>query len=71
MPVYSVGHGESKVSVAKNSGIDIFVDDRFENFVELNNAGVFTYLFDAPHNQRYNVGHRRIKSLKELNFSKL
>lgn len=66
MPVYSVGFGESKIEVAKKSGIDIFVDDRFENFVELNNAGICTYLFDAPHNQRYNVGYKRIKSLKDL-----
>jgi len=66
MPVYSVGFGKSKVQVAKESGIDIFVDDRYENFVELTNAGIFTYLYDAPHNQRYNVGHRRIKSLKEI-----
>ena len=66
MPVYSVGFGESKVDVAKESGIDIYVDDRYENFVELTNAGIFTYLFDAPHNQRYDVGFRRIFNLKDL-----
>jgi hypothetical protein len=65
-PVYSVGFGVSKIQVAIESGIDIFVDDRFENFVELNNAGVCTFLLDAPHNRRYNVGYKRIKSLKEL-----
>lgn len=67
-PVYSIGLGESKVKVAQESGIEIFVDDRYENFVELNNAGIFTYLFDAPHNWRYDVGYRRIKTLKELKF---
>lgn len=66
VPVYTVGLGKSKVEVAKESGIDIYVDDRFENFVELNNAGVCCYLFDAPHNQRYDVGYKRIKSLSEL-----
>jgi hypothetical protein len=65
-PVYSVGFGESKVDVARESGINIFVDDRYENFVELNNAGICTFLMDAPHNQRYDVGHKRIKHLKEL-----
>lgn len=65
-PVYSLGYGKSKVEVAIESGIDIFVDDRFDNFVELNNAGICTYLFDAPHNQRYDVGHKRIKSISEL-----
>jgi 5'(3')-deoxyribonucleotidase len=68
VPVYSIGLGESKVEVAKASGIDIYVDDRFENFVELNNAGICTYLFDASHNQRYNVGYKRVKSLNELPF---
>jgi 5'(3')-deoxyribonucleotidase len=66
MPVYSVGFGQSKVDVALESGIDIYVDDRFENFVELNNAGICCFLFDAPHNRRYNVGYKRIKSLIEL-----
>lgn len=68
MPVYSIGYGESKIEVAKKSGVEIFVDDRFENFVELNNAGICCYLFDALHNQRYDVGYKRIKSLSELKF---
>lgn len=65
-PVYSVGHNESKVEIARKSGIEIFVDDRYENFVELNKAGVCTFLYDAPHNQRYDVGYKRIRSLSEL-----
>lgn len=65
-PVYSVGFGVSKIEVAKESGIDWFVDDRYENFVELNNAGICCYLLTAPHNMRYNVGHKRLNSLKEL-----
>lgn len=64
--VYIVPFGASKVEVAKQSGIDIFVDDNFGNFVELNKAGVCTYLLDAPHNHRYEVGYKRIKTLKEL-----
>lgn len=67
-PVYSIGYGESKVEFAKSSGIDIFVDDRWENFTELNKAGVCCYLFDAPHNSRYDVGYKRIKSLSELPY---
>lgn len=65
-PVISVPFGASKVEMARQAGIEVFVDDRFENFVELNNAGICCYLFDSPHNQRYNVGNRRIKSPKEL-----
>lgn len=66
VPVYSVGLNESKVKVAKESGVDIFVDDRYENFVELNRAGVCCFLMDAPHNRRYDVGFKRIKSLNDL-----
>lgn len=65
-PVYTVGHGKSKVDIAKESGIDIFVDDRYENFVELNNAGICTFLMDAPHNRRYDVGYKRILKLTDL-----
>lgn len=65
-PVVCVGVGQSKVEALKEMGVDIFVDDRYDNFVELNNAGICTYLFDACHNQRHNVGYKRIKSLKEL-----
>lgn len=66
VPIYTVPVGTSKVEVIKGSELDIFVDDRFENFTELNNAGICTYLFNAAHNQRYNVGYKRIYSLKEL-----
>jgi len=69
-PVYTVGHDQSKIDVAKQSGIEIFVDDRYENFIELNNAGICTYLFDCSHNRRYDVGTRRIKELKDLPWFK-
>lgn len=65
-PVITVPVGTSKIDAIKNAGVEIFVDDRYENFVELNNAGICTFLYDAPHNQRYNVGHKRIYNLKEL-----
>lgn len=64
--VYSIPFNTSKVDVIKESGVEIFVDDRFDNFVEINNAGICCYLFDAKHNQRYNVGSKRIFNLNEL-----
>lgn len=64
-PVYTVSG--SKVEAAIESGVDWFVDDRYDNFVELNKAGVCTFLFSRPHNIRYNVGFRRIDSLTQLN----
>lgn len=65
-PLYCVGNGESKIDIARKSGIDIMVDDSITNFLELTNAGIFTYLYDAYYNKKYQVGHRRIYSLKEL-----
>lgn len=65
-PVITVPVGKSKVEVLKEAGVDVFVDDRYENYEELNRQGVCCFLFDAPHNQRYEVGFKRIKSLTEL-----
>ena len=65
-PVYTVKPNTSKVEIAREAGLDIFVDDNYKNFVEMNNGGICTYLYDAPHNRRYDVGHKRIYSLKEL-----
>ena len=65
-PLYCIGVGESKEEVALKSGVEIFVDDNFENFRCLNAAGVSTYLMDTSYNRYYNVGYKRIKSLKEI-----
>ena len=66
VPVYTVPYNTTKVEVAKKCGIDIFVDDKFQNFVELNNAGICCYLFNAKHNEKYDVGYKRIHNLKDL-----
>ena len=66
VPVITVGHGESKVDAAKKAGVEVFVDDNYDTFMELNAAGICCYLMDAPHNARYDVGYRRIKSLRDL-----
>ena len=55
-----------KVDIARESGIDVFVDDSWDNFLQLTNAGIFTYLYSAPYNEKHNVGFRRIRTLKEL-----
>lgn len=65
-PVYSIGIGESKVKVASQAGMEIFIDDNFTNFLELNKAGICTFLYDAPYNKKYDVGHKRVHSIKEI-----
>lgn len=70
-PVYSIPPTTSKIGVALKSGAEIFVDDKFENFKELNNQkGLTCYLYDQPHNRRFDVGHLRIKSLSDLPWFK-
>lgn len=65
-PVYSIEVRKSKLDVAKEAGIEIFIDDSYDNFIDLNNNGIFTYLFTAPWNSRYDVGHMRLNSLKDI-----
>lgn len=65
-PVYSVGFGGCKIEAAKKSGIDVFVDDHYKNFITLNNAGIETYLFNTTHNQQFDVGDKRIKNLVDF-----
>lgn len=68
--VYTVDSSHSKVQVAKESGIEIFIDDSYDNFLELNSNGIFTYLYTQNHNAKYDVGHMRLNSLHELPFLK-
>lgn len=65
-PVYTTAPNTTKVEIAKRVGVEIFVDDNYKNFVELNEAGILCYLYDTPHNQRYDVGTKRIYSLNDV-----
>ena len=64
--VITVPTSTSKVDAIKNAGIEIFIDDSYDNFIELNNAGIFTYLYTASWNIKYDVGHMTLNSLKDL-----
>lgn len=57
---------QGKVEACRAYNVDLFVDDSYNNFVALNQAGICCYLMDAPHNQRYQVGHKRLLALKDL-----
>lgn len=59
-PVAPVVFTKDKLPACKEHKVDVFIDDKFDTFHNLNCNGVFCYLFDTSHNQRYNVGHRRI-----------
>ena len=65
-PVITVGVGGSKLDALKSHGVEMYIDDRFENFVELNKGGICTFLITRPHNIRYDVGYKRIKDFKDF-----
>lgn len=50
-PVFTVGIDNSKLKTLRDLNIDVFVDDKYETFLELNNNGIRCYLFNAPHNE--------------------
>lgn len=64
-PVITVGN-MSKIVAAKENNVEIFIDDHYDNFLELNNNGIFCYLFTAPWNLQFDVGDMRLNSFKEL-----
>lgn len=64
-PVITVG-SMSKINAAIENNIDIFIDDHYKNFIELNNNGIFTYLYTASWNDKYDVGNMRLNLLKDL-----
>jgi len=65
-PVVSVPFNQSKVEAIKELRLDYFIDDRYENFAELNGAGICCFLWDKPHNRRYDVGYKRIFSFEDF-----
>lgn len=64
--VWTVPTGTSKVDVMREAGVEIFIDDYYRNFTELNDGGILTYLYTAPWNLHHDVGNLRLNSLKEL-----
>lgn len=66
-PVYCVPWNESKVDLLKKHNVSILIDDKFANYKDAIDNGIFCYLMDAPHNKYYNVGHRRVYNL-DLNI---
>jgi len=64
--VITVPWGVSKVDAMKEAGIEIFIDDFYDNFKELNDAGITTYLYTAPWNMMHDVGDLRLNSLKDI-----
>lgn len=65
-PVIAIPWGASKVESLKKANINFYVDDKFENFQEINEAGITCYLMDSPANKYYDVGKMRIYDLDNI-----
>jgi len=61
-PVYSLV--VDKAELCTELGLDIFIDDHYKNFVEINKTKTVCYLYTRPHNIKYAVGARRINNLE-------
>lgn len=67
-PVIHVPWGASKVEELLKLKADIFIDDRIDNVVDAQKAGITSFLMSASHNQHYEVGYRRINDLRIKNI---
>lgn len=61
--VIHVGWGESKIDVLKSLNCDLFIDDRFETFLDCHKHGIPCLLMDTPQN-RHHKTEFRIYNLK-------
>lgn len=66
-PVITIPPGGSKVETLKEHGVEIYVDDRWDNFQDISqNSNIICFLMTCEHNLRFNAGYKRIYSLKDL-----
>ena len=61
--VYHVGYKESKVEILKSIDCQLFIDDKIDNVVEAQRAGICSYLLSNSHNEKVDVGIRRLHDL--------
>ena len=64
LPAAPVVFTEDKVSACKEYRVELFVEDNYNNFCRLNQAGIKCLLMDRSYNRKYEVGHLRIDHLK-------
>lgn len=56
--IYQVPWNMSKITVLKELGTDIFIDDKEETWRDCNRNGIFCLLMDASHNQKIKTDYR-------------
>lgn len=66
-PVVTVGFGGTKVEALRGK-VDLFIDDAYHNYIELNKAGIKCLLMSRSHNIKYKDVDR-IDSLANLQLN--
>lgn len=65
LPIIQVEGDKSRA--LRELNCDVFIDDCFHNFQEINTSGIKCYLHDAPHNRKYGVDREdKVFSLYEF-----
>ncbi|MTI80259.1 MAG: hypothetical protein FH758_05155 [Firmicutes bacterium] len=55
-----------KVAICKSLGVDVMIEDNYNNAVQLAKAGINVILFDAPHNLNWNWEGERCSLWQEI-----
>ena len=65
-PTAKVYHVKNKVEFAINHGIDVHIDDNYNNFINLMDIGVDSYLYHQPWNADEKNYGKKVYSLMEF-----
>lgn len=63
---FTVKNRNDKVKIAKERNLDIFLDDNYETFVEMNKNGILCFLINNKHNEQFDVGFKRVMSIDDF-----
>jgi uncharacterized HAD superfamily protein len=64
LPQAPVVFTEDKAKACKDHMVELFVEDCYDHFCDVNNAGIKCLLMDRSYNRKHFVGDLRIKSLR-------
>ena len=66
--VFHVGYSESKNEILQSQNCQLFIDDKLENIISAQKAGIASYLMDNGNNRNFAMGYRRVYDLKIKNI---
>lgn len=66
VPIHTINLTETKLEVVRKTGVDLFIETKFDSFVELNKGGVCTFLLTKPYNVTHEIGYKRLQNLNDV-----